>query len=123
MGVVYNLEQEGCPAMSSLILFLLLSQTAPPGDYVGNPPNFPLMRHRTYASGPKISKGQLYTALFAGTCFTMRSYVFARQDGNAPVLVDTSTCTPAETLRTEQAKRPLGGRLVLPGKPEDLERR
>ena len=36
------------------------------------------------------------------TCFAMRSYVFRRQDGQAPVLVGTTTCTPASVLQQKQ---------------------
>jgi hypothetical protein len=94
--------------MSSLILFLLLSQTAPPQDYVGKVPNFPLHQHRPYLSVQNLEKpaGQQYAELLGeGTCFTMRSYVFTRQDGNAPVLVGATTCTPATTLRMERTKQ------------------
>jgi hypothetical protein len=35
-------------------------------------------------------------------CFTMRSYYFHRQDGQAPVLVGTATCTPASKLQQKQ---------------------
>jgi len=35
-------------------------------------------------------------------CFTMRSYYFHRQDGQAPVLAGTSTCTPASKLQQRQ---------------------
>ncbi len=99
--------------MSSLILFLLLSQTAPPQDYIGKVPNFPPHQHRVYPDGQKILKGQQYADLFAeSTCFAIRSYVFTRQDGNAPVLVGSSTCTPASALRMERSKH-RQGRLVL----------
>jgi hypothetical protein len=36
------------------------------------------------------------------TCFTMRSYVFRRHDGHAPVPVGSTTCTPASVLRQRQ---------------------
>jgi hypothetical protein len=35
-------------------------------------------------------------------CFTIRSYFFRRQDGQAPVLAGMSTCTPASILRQRQ---------------------
>lgn len=35
-------------------------------------------------------------------CFTMRSYRFHRQDGQAPVLTGMTTCTPASVLRQKQ---------------------
>lgn len=36
------------------------------------------------------------------TCFTMRSYFFRRQDGQAPVPAGMTTCTPASVLRQRQ---------------------
>jgi len=54
-----------------------------------------------------------YADLFGkGMCFTVRSYLFTRQDGNAPVLVATTTCTPANTLRMERTQNPPRVRLV-----------
>ncbi|HKD79304.1 MAG TPA: hypothetical protein VKH81_06385 [Candidatus Angelobacter sp.] len=47
------------------------------------------------------------------TCFTMRSYYFRRQDGQAPVLASTSTCTPASKLQQRQVGP--GGMLVPMG--------
>ena len=97
--------------MCSILLFLLLSQTAPPQDYVGQLPNSPLHQHR-YAQ--TISKDQEYADRFGeGMCFTIRSYVFARHDGNAPVLVGTSTCTPASAIRMEQSKHRRGELILL----------
>jgi hypothetical protein len=58
-------------------------------------------------------------------CFTMRSYYFQRQDGQAPVLVGTATCTPANKLQQKQVSPEPGVRFVplsLQGndqKPED----
>ncbi|HEY6272013.1 MAG TPA: hypothetical protein VIX19_08475 [Terriglobales bacterium] len=100
--------------MSPLIIFLLLSQTAPPQDYVGKVPNFSLPLNRFHQSVPQqILKGQRYADRFEkGTCFTMRSYIFSRQDGSAPVLVATTTCTPDETLRMDQVKNPPQVRLI-----------
>ena len=98
--------------MPSILLFLVLSQAAPPQDYVGKLPTFSFSRQRPHIDGRTVSSESLYADRFSGTCFTMRSYVFARQDGNAPVLVATSTCTPASALRMEQSKH-RHGRLVL----------
>ena len=33
------------------------------------------------------------------TCYTMRSYFFRRQDGQAPVPAGMTTCTPASVLQ------------------------
>jgi hypothetical protein len=40
----------------------------------------------------------------ADVCYTMRSYVFEAENGNAPKLVSQSTCTPAKqgTLRVSK---------------------
>jgi len=97
--------------MSSIVLFLLLSQTAPPQDYAGKLPNFLFQKHREVQS---IPAEQLYADRFGkGMCFAMRTYVFARHDGNAPVLVGTSTCTPASALRMEQSKHRRGELILL----------
>lgn len=103
--------------MSSIVLFLLLSQTAPPQDYLGKMPNFPLHQHHQ-----TVLKDQQYADCFGNCgCFSIRSYVFARHDGNAPVLVGTSTCTPASTLRMEQTTyRP--GELILRDAPAENPR-
>src|SRR5262249_1778121 len=42
----------------------------------------------------------------SSTCYAIKSYIFEREDGNAPVPVATTPCTPAHTLRLEQADRP-----------------
>lgn len=97
--------------MPSIVLFLLLSQTAPPQDYLGKLPNFPLNERR---NAQTILKDQQYADRFGeGTCFTMRTYVFARHDGNAPVLVGTSTCTPAGAIRMEQSGHRRGELILL----------
>ena len=50
------------------------------------------------------------------TCFTIRSYMFRQQDGNAPVPAGMTTCTPANILQQRQVSPrphvrfvPLGG--------------
>jgi hypothetical protein len=48
----------------------------------------------------------------ADICFAIRSYVFDRQDGNAPVLVGTSTCTPGSTIVRRRVGNPPKARLV-----------
>src|SRR5258708_18765723 len=39
-------------------------------------------------------------------CFAIRSYIFNRKNGNAPVLVSTTTCTPSDTTPTLDVARP-----------------
>ena len=48
------------------------------------------------------------------TCFTMRTYYFKKHDGNAPELSGTTTCTPANVLRREQAKRKAPQLVLVP---------
>jgi hypothetical protein len=48
----------------------------------------------------------------SGVCFTVRSYYFRRQDGQAPVLVGTATCTPASKLQQRQVKPQPGSQFV-----------
>ena len=44
------------------------------------------------------------------TCYTMRSYIFRRQDGDAPRLVGMTNCTPANRFTTKRAlKSPAWG--------------
>jgi hypothetical protein len=38
-------------------------------------------------------------------CFTLRTYYFHRQDGQAPVLEGMTTCTPASALSQKQISR------------------
>ncbi|HEY6307717.1 MAG TPA: hypothetical protein VI488_14790 [Candidatus Angelobacter sp.] len=45
-------------------------------------------------------------------CYAIRSYLFRREEGSAPVLVGTTTCTPANTVRPEQVMNPPKARLV-----------
>src|ERR1700745_654126 len=45
-------------------------------------------------------------------CFTMRSYYFRRQDGQAPVPAGMTTCTPASVLRQRQVSPQPGVQFV-----------
>ena len=47
------------------------------------------------------------------TCYTIRSYNFRRQDGQAPVLASTTTCTTASMLQQRQIS-PRPGTLYVP---------
>ena len=48
------------------------------------------------------------------TCFTMRSYHFRRQDGQAPVLASTTTCTPANKLQQRKVSPGGPGTMYVP---------
>jgi hypothetical protein len=40
------------------------------------------------------------------TCYTMRSYLFHQQDGQAPVPAGMTTCTPASVLQQRHVTSP-----------------
>jgi hypothetical protein len=44
-------------------------------------------------------KRRLTDSVRSNTCFTMRSYFFRRQDGQAPVPAGMTTCTPSSVLQ------------------------
>jgi len=54
-------------------------------------------------------------------CFTMRSYYFHRQDGQAPVLVGTATCTPASKLQQKKVSPTPDGLFVPLGLHHQME--
>ena len=39
-------------------------------------------------------------------CFAIRSYIFKREDGNAPELVGTTTCTPGNFVHQRRVGQP-----------------
>lgn len=114
--------------MSPLVVFLLLGMTAPQnqagpaqaGDVRAQAEQkFVLqgldhLRIQVQQRNLPDSRRTLQRTLFGGAnlCFAIRSYVFARQDGNAPVLVSTSTCTPASTILRRQVANPPEAKLV-----------
>ena len=53
------------------------------------------------------------------TCYTMRSYFFRRQDGQAPVPAGMTTCTPASVLQQRQVSPEPNVRLVPLGVTRD----
>ena len=59
----------------------------------------PVMQHRQFDNA--TSRGLLDESR-RNTCFTMRSYFFRRQDGQAPVPAGMTTCTPASVLQQRQ---------------------
>ena len=58
---------------------------------------------RVAASAQAEAQHELETR--SNTCFTMRSYIFARNDGEAPRLVGMTTCTPGSQYRFYHAQR------------------
>jgi hypothetical protein len=66
------------------------------------------------ARAHRLAQRRLQQARIAdpSTCYAIKSYIFEREDGNAPVLVATTTCTPANTLQWKQVESPPQVRLV-----------
>jgi hypothetical protein len=58
------------------------------------------------------SEQQAVDAEQSNLCFTMRSYYFHRQDGQAPVLAGATTCTPAKKFQQKQVSPAQGGLFV-----------
>jgi hypothetical protein len=56
------------------------------------------------------------------TCFTMRSYFFRRQDGQAPVPAGMTTCTPASVLQQRQVSPAPGVKFVPLGMQQDEQK-
>ena len=85
----------------SIFLFLAAAAPAPqqkPLDVFQDfrNPKLPVMQHRQI---DKATARRLLEASRDNTCFTMRSYFFRRQDGQAPVPAGMITCTPARVLQ------------------------
>jgi hypothetical protein len=90
--------------MWPLSIFLFLATAAPQQ----NPSNvfqdfrhlkLPVMQHR---QSDETIAGKLLEESQRNTCYTMRSYFFRRQDGQAPVPAGMSTCIPANATRQLQ---------------------
>lgn len=89
----------------SIFLFLAAAAAAPPQqkpldvfqDF--RHLKFPVMQHRQL---DERTVRRLNDESRRNTCFTMRSYFFRRQDGQAPVPAGMITCTPASVLQQRQ---------------------
>ncbi|HEV8491924.1 MAG TPA: hypothetical protein VGR76_06625 [Candidatus Angelobacter sp.] len=86
----------------SVFLFLIIAAPVPPQqkplDVFQDFRNLklPVMQHRQIDNA---TARRLLDASRNNTCFTMRSYFFRRQDGQAPVPAGMITCTPARVLQ------------------------
>src|SRR5215472_9032813 len=95
--------------LSLALLFATAAPQASPnldGAYVGRVPQFNLQR---YLQTHKVETQNLND----NVCYTMRSYYFQRQDGQAPVLTGVSTCTPAKKLQQKRVS-PEPGEMYVP---------
>ena len=59
----------------------------------------PILQHRQL---DHTTSRKLVDESQRNTCYTMRSYFFHRQDGQAPVPAGMTTCTPASVLQQRQ---------------------
>lgn len=90
--------------MWPLGIFLLFATAAPQQKPLDVLQDFrqlklPVMQHRQLN---KTMTRKLIDETQRNTCFTMRSYFFRRQDGQAPVPAGMTTCTPASVLQQRQ---------------------
>jgi hypothetical protein len=90
--------------MWPLSVFLFVATAAPQQQPLNVSHDFsqlklPIMQHRQpdYTLPHKVIDQSR-----RNTCYTMRSYFFRRQDGNAPVPAGMTTCTPASVLQQRQ---------------------
>jgi hypothetical protein len=105
--------------MSLLNLLFVLAMFAPQQSSTPTLPSFaPKPPARAVYIDDAASR-KLLTATQANTCYTMRSYRFRRQDGQAPVPAGMTTCTRANVFQQRQVTSdprglfvPLGMRLT-----------
>jgi len=71
---------------------------APQQGFIGKIPQ-PTQLHHDRVLVRRLSPQEL---IDKNTCYTVRSYHFERQDGQAPVLTAMTTCTPARMLEQKQ---------------------
>ena len=88
----------------SVFLFLIAAAPAPQQKPLDVFQDFrhlklPVMQHRQLDN---LTARRLLEENQRNTCFTMRSYFFRRQDGQAPVPAGMTTCTPASVLQQRQ---------------------
>jgi len=88
--------------MWPLSIFLFVATAAPQQQQLNVFQDFrslklPAAQHRQL-QGDTTSR-KLIDESQSNTCYTMRSYFFRRQDGQAPVPAGMTTCTPASVLQ------------------------
>jgi hypothetical protein len=103
--------------MWPLSLVLLVATAAPQqgssnldGAYVGKVPQISSLS----GHGLQTRRMSPDNLQLSNTCYTMRSYHFRRQDGQAPVLAGTTTCTPANRLQQRRVWRGNPGSMYVP---------
>ena len=110
--------------MWPLSIFLFVATAAPQQPQLNVAQDFrtlqlPVMQHRQFQFNDSLGS-KLLEQSRRNTCYTMRSYFFRRQDGQAPVPAGMTTCTPASVSQQRQVS-PRPGVLFVPlvTKPSD----
>jgi hypothetical protein len=90
--------------MWPLSIFLFVATAAPQQQQLNvfqdsRSLKLPAMQHRQF---DHATSRKLIDESQRNTCYTMRSYFFRRQDGQAPVPAGMTTCTPASVLQQRQ---------------------
>lgn len=101
--------------MLPLSIFLFVATAAPQQQPLNVFQDFrhlklPVMQHQ---QSNDVTSRRFIVDPQRNTCFTMRSYFFRRQDGNAPVPAGMTTCTPASVLQQRRVS-PVPGLILVP---------
>src|SRR5689334_23380418 len=110
--------------MWPLSIFLFVATAAPQQPQLNVAQDFralqlPVMQHRQFDD----SLGRkLLEQTRRNTCYTMRSYFFRRQDGQAPVPAGMTTCTPARVFEQRQVSPAPKVRFVPLGAQQDEQK-
>ena len=89
--------------MWPLSLFLFVATAAPQQQPLNASQDFRQLKPPiTQGSQVNDPIGRKLAEENRNTCYTMRSYFFRRQDGQAPVPAGMITCTPANVLQQRQ---------------------
>jgi hypothetical protein len=107
--------------MWPLSIFLFVATAAPQQQPLDVSQDFrnlklPVMQHRELGDVPAR---KFIPDPRRNMCFTMRSYFFRRQDGQAPVPAGMTTCTPASVLQQRQVSPGPAVRFVPLGATRD----
>lgn len=107
--------------MWPLSVFLFVAAAAPQQKPLDVSQDFrqlklPIMQHWQF---DHKTASQLLEESRRNTCYTMRSYFFRRQDGNAPVPAGMTTCTPASVLQQRKVSPQPGVKFVPLGATRD----
>lgn len=102
--------------MSLLGLLLLLGMAPPQDSLTPLTPGELAQKHMLYQARQARPRDHIQIERLQSNesnCFAIRSYIFKREDGQPPVLVGTTTCTPSNRLRQWRVGHPKGSFVLL----------